>query len=120
MAGHLLASEHPALEEVGAASSLDRREAAPRVTASVRGRDPAFSNDVDPLVVRHDAEPVPLVERADRIHDGLPRELDLAAAHRARTIEHESDVDGLAGRGAAHGGCGDLHEHEAVAPVRGT
>jgi hypothetical protein len=41
------------------------------------------------VVVDDHAETVAVVQQADGVSDGLPRQLDLSAPHRAGAVEHE-------------------------------
>jgi hypothetical protein len=102
--GDLLAAAQPALAEVGAAPGIDLAQ--PGSSHPTRlGRGPgARDDDVDLLVVDDDREPVVIVEPGDRRLDGLLGEADLLAAHRARAVEDEGEVDRAAGRAPPDGG----------------
>ena len=83
------------------------------VDAAVDGDD-----DLDLVVVGDDAEAVLGLEPVDRLDDRLLGEPELVlAAHRARAVEDEREVDGRAtpGRVRGDGGRDDVDEQEALA-----
>ena len=92
--GDLLGAPQPALAEVRAAAGVDRRGAgrsrfgARRAWPSVPGTTTSIWSSYATI-----GEAVVVVEAADRLLDGLLGEADLLAAHRARSVEDEGEVD---------------------------
>ena len=117
--GDLLGAPQPALAEVRRAAGVDCAEPVERGSARVGSGERAGHDHVDVVVVGDDREPVVVVEAGDRLLDGLLGEADLLAAHRARSVEDEGEVDRRSHPLRSRGRCRDLDEDEAVAPVGG-
>ena len=82
------------------------------------GREGARDQDIDLLVVHHDAEPVGGLETPDAFLHRLRGEAQLLAVHRPRPVEHEREVDGwsLAAGASLRGADAGDDESLAVPP----
>ncbi len=117
--GDLLAAGQPAAGQVGAAAGVDAADGIDRLPASATAGGRGLDHDTDLVVVGDDGETVVVVEPADTVDDGLLGQLELLPGHGARAIDDEGEVDRRPAPGLRRRRRGELHEHEAVAPVVG-
>ena len=121
-AGDLVAAGEPAAVEVRAPPRVDRPEAVLRELPRLRRGEDAAHDDVHLVVVDDGGEPVRRLQAMDGLEHGLLGQAELVlAAHRARAVQHEGEVDGRAPAAGVRGDGGrdDVHEQEPLAAAVG-
>ncbi|WZE81162.1 hypothetical protein V3331_16990 [Gaopeijia maritima] len=89
---HQGAALQPAAAQVGAAARLNRHQVAQK--ARLLGGRAGTRHRPDLVVEGHHAHLIVGVQPQNQIAGGPLDRLELAAAHAARTIEHEGEIDG--------------------------
>jgi len=89
---HLFAPGHPATRKVRGAPRVDRLQAPQGVTPGFCRRARGLDDHVHAVVVRDQREAVVGPQHPEGLRHGHTGQANLAAAHRARTVEDERDV----------------------------